>query len=208
MKITLLGATGYVGTRILDEALQRGHEVTAIARHVDTLASRPGLARPGLSPAAIDVADHRHLIPTLKHQEAVVVALKSGSIDRQSLMDAIKEAGVKRLLVIGGAGSLQVLPGVDLVDTPQFPERWKPEAQAAREFLYLLRQETELDWVFLSPSAMLVSGARTGQYRIGGDELLTAADGTSSISLEDLAKAVIDELEMPQHSRRRFTVGY
>ena len=124
------------------------------------------------------------------------------------MIGAVKKAGVKRLLVVGGAGSLEVSPGVQLVDTPDFPEAYKPEALAGRDFLNVLRGERELDWTFLSPSALFVPGERTGKFRLGTDRLLVDAKGESKISMEDYAIALVDELETPRHSRQRFTVGY
>jgi putative NADH-flavin reductase len=203
MKIALIGATGQVGSRILDEALGRGHQVTAIARKPQSIA-----ARTGLTTLALDVSEGDKLASALAGQDAVVISVKYSQVDPRPLFQAAKNAGVARLLVVGGAGSLQVAPGVDLVDTPDFPAPYKPEALAARDFLNLLRQESVLDWSFLSPSALLQPGERTGQFRLGGDQLLTDAKGASRISLEDLALALVDELEQPRHSRRRFTVGY
>jgi putative NADH-flavin reductase len=123
------------------------------------------------------------------------------------LIGAVKTAGAKRYLVVGGAGSLEAAPGVALVDTPDFPQAYKAEALAGAEFLDLLRKEPTLDWTFLSPSAMFVPGERTGKFRLGTDQLLTNEHG-SSISFEDYAIAFVDEIEKPAHSRQRFTVGY
>jgi putative NADH-flavin reductase len=119
----------------------------------------------------------------------------------------VQQAGVPRYLVVGGAGSLEVAPGVKLIDTPQFPAIYKAEAAAGGAFLDLLRQETSLDWTFLSPSAVFAPGERTGKFRLGRDQLLTNDKG-SSISFEDYAIALVDEIEKPVHSRQRFTVGY
>ncbi|HYP72222.1 MAG TPA: NAD(P)-dependent oxidoreductase [Variovorax sp.] len=203
MKIALIGATGQVGSRILAEALQRGHQVSAIARHADTLAPRAGL-----TPVALDVADSGKLAAALAGQDAAIVSVKYSVVDARPILKAIEQAGVPRVLVVGGAGSLQVAPGVDLVDTPEFPAPYKEEALAAREILRLLRAGTALDWTLVSPSALLVPGERTGKFRIGGDQLLADAQGNSRISIEDLALALVDELEAPKHSRQRFTVGY
>ncbi len=127
--------------------------------------------------------------------------------DPRKLLDAVKRSGVSRYLVVGGAGSLEVAPVVLLVNTPEFPEAYREEALAGAAFLDLLRQEPELDWIFLSPSAMFVPGERTGKFRIGKGQLL-ANDRGSSISFEDYAVAMVDEIERPVHSRERFTVGY
>jgi putative NADH-flavin reductase len=127
--------------------------------------------------------------------------------DPQKLIEAVRASGVTRYLVVGGAGSLEVAPGVQLIDTPTLPDAAKPEAAAGGVFLDTLRQETELDWTFLSPSAVFAPGERTGKFRLGKDQLLTTDKG-SSISFEDFAVALVDELEQPRHSRERFTVGY
>jgi len=203
MKIAIIGATGNVGSRLVNEALGRGHQVTAIARSAGKLPPQAGL-----SAQALDFADAGKLAAALAGQEAVLVAVKYHAGDANQILKAVKQAGVERLLAVGGAGSLEAAPGLDVVDTPDFPPLWKPEALAARDFLRTLRLESELDWTMLSPSALLEPGERTAKYRIGGDQLLVDAQGHSKISIEDLAKALIDELEKPQFSRKRFTVGY
>lgn len=131
-----------------------------------------------------------------------------GGSDAAALVATAKQAGVRRLLVVGGAGSLEVEPGVALVDTPDFPAAYKAEALAGRTFLDTLRSETELDWTFLSPSASFEPGERTGTFRVGADQLLADASGASRITMEDYAIALVDEIESPKHSRSRFTVGY
>jgi putative NADH-flavin reductase len=128
--------------------------------------------------------------------------------DPDTLIAAVRASGVKRYLVVGGAGSLEVAPGVRLVTTPGFPVAYKAEAEKGAAFLDLLRAEKELNWTFLSPSALFVAGERTGKFRLGTDQLLTAADGKSSISFEDFAVALADEIERPAHIRQRFTIGY
>lgn len=203
MKVALIGATGNVGLRLLAELLRRGHEVTGIARHTEKLQPQPGLtAERG------DVNDEEGLAHLLAGHDAVVSAVTFASVNPRTLIDAVKKAGVGRLLVVGGAGSLEVAPGVQVVDTPDFPEAWKGEAQAGRDFLNALLNEGELEWTFLSPSALFVPGERTGKFRIGADQLLVGENGESKISMEDYAIAMVDELETPRHSRRRFTVGY
>ena len=144
----------------------------------------------------------------LRGHDAVVHAVKFESTDVHAVIGATKKAGVPRLLVVGGAGTLEVAPGLQLVDTPDFPESYKGEALAGRDFLNALRAERDLDWTFLSPSAEFAPGERTGKFRLGGDQLLTDENGQSRISMEDYAIALVDELEKPRHSRRRFTVGY
>jgi putative NADH-flavin reductase len=213
MKIALIGATGFIGSAILQEALNRGHQVTAIVRHPEKLPQHSNLAA-----QKGDVTDETQATALVAGHEAVISAYSPGrnvsDIYQQhisgyrTIINGVKKAGVKRLLVVGGAGSLEVSPGVQLVDTPAFPEEWKPGSLAAREVLYLLRDEPELEWTFLSPSAMIAPGERTGQFRLGTDQLLQDANGDSRISVEDYAVAMLDELEDPQHIRRRFTVGY
>ena len=204
MKIALIGATGQVGSRILGEALERSHQVTAIARNPASLAPRAGLKA-----LALDVSEENdRLAAALAGHDVAIISVKYSQVDAAPILEAVKRAGVPRVLVVGGAGSLQVASGVDLVDTPSFPAAYKGEALAARDFLRLLRQETAIDWTLVSPSALLQPGQRTGQFRIGGDQLLVDAKGASHISIEDLALALVDDLESPRHSRQRFTVGY
>lgn len=203
MKIALIGATGQVGSRLLAEALDRGHQVTAVARSADSLAPRAGL-----QPCALDVSDAGKLASALAGHDAAIVALKFSQVDARPVLRAVERAGVPRVLVVGGAGSLQAAPGVDLVDTPSFPQAYKAEALAARDFLRFLRADAHIDWTLLSPSALLQPGQRTGKFRVGTDQLLVDDKGGSSISIEDLALALVDELESPRHSRQRFTVGY
>jgi putative NADH-flavin reductase len=202
-KLALIGASGNVGSKILAEALSRGHEVTGIVRTPNKLPQHPQLtAKRG------DVFDAEGLAKLLAGHDAVISAVHYTASDPALLLQAVKASGVRRYLVVGGAGSLEVAPGVTLVDTPDFPAAYKAEASKGRDYLTLLRGETGLDWTFLSPSAMLAPGERTGTFRLGDDQLLVGADGQSRISEEDYAVALIDELETPAHSRRRFTVGY
>lgn len=209
MNIAILGATGNVGTRLTDEALQRGHRVTALARSAESLP-----ARAGLTTKNIDVAQADALARALAGHDVVISSLKFHGNDPRRIIEAVKAAGhasggkTPRLLVVGGAGSLFGAPGVQIVDTPEFPAAYKAEALAGREFLNTLKGETTLDWTFLSPSALLAPGERTGKFRLGEDNLLVDAAGKSSISIEDYAIAMIDEVETPRHTRRRFTVGY
>lgn len=203
MNVALLGATGNAGSRILAELLARGHRVTAIARNGGALA-----ARDGLTVASGDVNDAAALAPLLAGHDVVISSTRFQSTDPQALLAAIETAGVPRLLMVGGAGSLEVAPGLALVDTPEFPDAYKAEALAGRAALTVLRGTASLDWTFLSPSALFAPGARTGVFRLGTDQLLVDAAGNSHISMEDYAIALVDELETPRHSRRRFTIGY
>lgn len=203
MKIALIGATGNVGQRIISEAVSRGHEVIAIARNVDAIA-----AQDHVTPVAADLADPGSIARALKGADVAVLSVRFQGLDFEQALQAIAQPGVKRLLVVGGAASLEVAPGQTLLDQPDFPDFIKPEATPARAALDRLRQEEDLDWTFLSPSVFFGPGERTGTFRLGRDQVLTAADGKSHISYEDYAIALLDEIEQPRHSRARFTVGY
>jgi len=203
MKIAVIGASGRAGSRIIDEALKRGHTVTGIARNPEKIAARAGVAaKKG------DLNHAESLTPILKGHDAVISAARFVGANAASLIEAVRKAGVKRLLVVGGAASLEVAPGAMLLHAPTFPEVAKPEATAGFEFLKVLRGEKELDWVFVSPGALLAPGERLGKYRLGKDQLLKDESGKSSISMEDFAIAMIDELEKPKHHRQRFHVAY
>jgi hypothetical protein len=213
MKLALIGASGFVGAAVLQEALNRGHLVTGIVRHPEKLPQHAALTA-----VAGDAYDVDALARTLAGQDAVIHAFNPGwgqanirelfIQGTRAIYAAVKQAGVKRLLVVGGAGSLYVAPGLQLLDTPDFPGEYKEGAEGARQALNLIQDETALDWSFVSPPALLQPGERTGQFRIGGDQLLMKDDGPAGISVADLAVAIIDELERPQHIRQRFTVGY
>ena len=213
MKIALIGATGFVGSAILQEALQRGHEVTAIVRHPEKVKPHAKL-----HPRKGDAYNEDEVARLVAGHDAVISAFNPGWSNpdiynqqvkgTQAIIIGVKKAGLKRLLFVGGAGSLEVKPGVQSVDTPEFPKDWKQGSLATREALNLLRKESGLEWSFLSPSADLSPGQRTGQFRLGTDQLLRDANGESRISVEDYAMAMIDEVEKPKHIRRRFTVGY
>ncbi len=207
MKIAIIGATGLVGTKILSESLDRGHEVTAIVRNPETLPMHPKLRA-----AKGDATEPAKLASLVAGHDVVISAFNPGKDERgtgaRSIIDAVKRAEVERLLVVGGAGSLEVAPGKRLVDQPDFPAQWKDGALRTADFLDQLRGETELDWAFVSPAAMLAPGERTGHYRVGGDQFMTDNDGESRISLEDYAVAMLDEAERPQHHCKRFSVAY
>ncbi len=213
MKVALIGATGYVGSRMMIEALRRGHEVTAIARHPERLPPVPQL-----SPVCADVFERDVIARLVAGHDAVIDAFHPGwgsvaSGERQlsgaqTIIAAVKQAGVARLLVVGSAGTLEIAPRLDLQDTAEYPNEMKASARAARAVLRQLRSEEELQWTVLTPPAILEPGERTGSFRLDDDQLITDDEGRSKVSLEDYAVALIDELENPQHVGRRFTIGY
>lgn len=213
MKVALVGATGNVGARILDELLARGHQVTAIARHPEKVS-----VRPNMTAAAGNENDPEALATVLRGHDAVIRSVRFLGSDPENILGAVKAAGVSRLICVGGAAGLY-MPSTrtKLIDSGMIPEQFLPEPMAGVAFLELLRQEQELEWTFLAPSAMSFANdplygsgnaERTGQFRIGEDELLMTGDGISTISYEDYAIALVDELEQPRFIRRRFTVGY
>ena len=203
MKIAVIGASGNAGSRISAELARRGHSVTAIARHPEKIA-----VQANVTPTRGDVMDQAGLARLLAGHDAAISSVHFLASDPAKLIGAAKESKVGRYLVVGGAGSLEVAPGVRLVTTPGFPVAYKAEAEKGAAFLDLLRGEMELNWTFLSPSALFTAGERIGRFRLGNDQLLTSADGKSSISFEDFAVALADEIERPAHIRQRFTVGY
>jgi putative NADH-flavin reductase len=203
MKIAVIGASGNAGSRITAELARRGHAVTAIARHPEKIK-----AGPNVTPTQGDLMDQGALTRLLAGHDAAISSVHFLASDPVRLIGAARDSKVGRYLVVGGAGSLEVAPGVRLVTTPGFPVAYKAEAEKGAAFLDLLRAEKELNWTFLSPSALFTAGERTGKFRLGTDQLLTAADGKSWISFEDFAVALADEIERPAHLRRRFTVGY
>lgn len=203
MKIAVVGASGNAGSRIVSELARRGHAVTAIARNPEKIAKLAGVtAKPG------DLHDQAALTRLLAGHDAAISSVHFLASDPIKLIAAAKDSKVGRYLVVGGAGSLEVAPGVRLVTTPGFPAQYKAEAEKGAAFLDLLGREKELNWTFLSPSALFTAGQRTVKFRLGSDQLLTAADGKSWISFEDFAVALADEIEHPSHIRQRFTVGY
>ena len=197
MKVAVIGATGNAGQRIVRELRQRDHDVTRIARTID---DGDGVA--------VDAADTAALADALRGHDAVVSSVKFKFFDTQLLIDAVRASGVRRYVVVGGAGTLWVAPGMKEGERPDFPEMAKEEVGKGARFLGQLREVEDLDWTFLSPSREFVPGERTGKFRIGTDDLLFWAEGRSGISYEDYAVALVDELETPAHIRTRFTVGY
>ncbi|WP_442587580.1 NAD(P)-dependent oxidoreductase [Pedobacter sp. AW31-3R] len=217
MKIALIGASGFVGTAILKEALDRGHQVTAIVRNPENIT----LANDQLKVVKADILDTDQVTAAVKGADAVISAYNPGWSNpdiyeeflkgSKSIQAGTKAAGVKRYIIIGGAGSLEVAPGLQAVDTPDFPAAIKPGASAARDYHNIVKEETELDWTFFSPAFEMhqgTSGVRTGVYRTGLDTPVFNEEGRSILSVEDLALVIIDELENPQHIKARFTAAY
>ncbi|MFB8275853.1 NAD(P)-dependent oxidoreductase [Nocardia colli] len=211
MRITVFGATGDVGSRVVAEALARGHEVVAVIRDPARAAAVPAAAEVRIG----DGADLDDVVTLSAGQDLVITATRPPSGQEHELpaltsvlLKALAHNGV-RLLVVGGAATLLVpdAEGATLHETPDFPAHLRPIARACADQLALCRAETVTDWTYLSPPAELVPGERTGVYRRGVDELLVRPDGTSTISMEDFAVALLDEAERPVHRRTRFTVG-
>jgi putative NADH-flavin reductase len=210
MKIALFGASGTIGQRIAQEALNRGHEVTGIVRNP----AKVQLTHPHLTITAGDALDAASVARVVVGHEVVVSAISPGG-NPQVLVDAahaliagVARAQVRRLIAVGGAGSLEVSPGVLLLDTPKMQNvPWRPVVLAHRDALEVYRA-ADLDWTFFSPADQIAPGERTGAYRLGTDQLVTNAQGESRISAEDYAVALVDEIEQPQFIRRRFTAAY
>jgi len=204
MRVALIGATGNAGSRILSELTGRGHTVTAIVR-------QPGRVPPlsGVIPRQGDVADAVGTAALLAGHDAAVSSVRFIAFDLRALLDAVIASGVPRYhLVVRGAGSLELAPGQLEFDRPDYPEAARENSKQGGVYLDMLRGTRGLDWTYLSPSRKFFAGARTGTYRLGRDAMLIDAEGASSISFQDFAKAMVDELEAPHHSRMRVTVGY
>ncbi len=215
MNLAIIGATGLVGGAVMKEALERGHRVTALVRNPGKLAEQPQLTIfkgdvRRIAATASRLQGHDALISAYKTREgADAEALCQANVEGyRAILDAVRMAQLPRLLVVGGAGSLEVAPGQQLVDTPSFPPAVKPYALAVREVLSLLRQDPWLNWSYISPSPLLTPGDKTGSFRVGGDRVLTTGDGPAKINVGDLAVAILDEIETGRHQGKRFTVGY
>ena len=217
MKIALIGASGFVGTAILKEALDRGHQVKAIVRNPENITIKDD----NITVIKADVLDQAQVTAAVVGSDAVVSAYNPGWSNpdiyeeflrgSQSIQAGIKASGVKRYIVIGGAGSLEVAPGLQAVDTPDFPAAIKPGASAARDYQAIIKKEQDLDWTFFSPAFEMhqgTSGIRKGTYRTGLDNPVFDENGRSILSVEDLAMAIVDELENPKHIKERFTAAY
>lgn len=213
MKIALFGATGHLGQGILKEALSRDCDVTAIVRDPARLAQRDDK----LKVVTGDVAQPASWLDAVRGVDAVVASLsarRDGNFDSVPanagvLLDNLPKAGVKRLLWVGGAGSLEVAPGVKVIDDPHFPAAWKPEADAQGKALDVFRaSQADVDWTYISPAALIEDGERSGRYRVGGDRLLADASGVSRITVPDYAAALLDRIEQHDALRKRITVAY
>jgi putative NADH-flavin reductase len=209
MHIALYGATGKSGSRILTELLTRGHQVTAIVRDPAKLASQTGL-----TVVQGDLVSVEGIAGKIKGADAVVSAYAPPPDDTGQLLpvtgriiDAVKQAGVPRLLIVGGAGSLEVAPGVTVISSGHVPAEWLPIAVSHAKLLDQVKQ-SDINWTYFSPAGFFVPGERTGKFRLGTDQLIANEQGDSRISLEDYAIALVDELESPKHERERFTIGY
>ncbi len=209
MNVVLFGATGTLGSRILKELVSRGHHITAVVRDPSKLETRENVTA-----TTCDIFDAASVADAAGGADVVLSAYGPGAGKPELLLDAMRAliagvgaSGTMRLIAVGGAGSLEVAPGVRLVDTPDFPPEWKGIAIAHAEALDLLRP-SKLDWTSVSPAAYIHPGERTGHYRVDKDRLLVNDKGQSEISAEDFAIAIADELENPQHLRERFTAAW
>ncbi|MFE6893859.1 NAD(P)-dependent oxidoreductase [Streptomyces sp. NPDC057694] len=211
LNIVLFGATGMVGSRIAAEAVERGHSVTAVSRS----GSSPV---PGVTAVSANLTDLARVAEVTAGHDVVASAVappRDGSNPtapflnmNETLVAGVRRAGLGRLVVVGGAGSLEVAPGQALADQPGFPDAYLGEALAHRDVLAFLRTVDDLDWTYISPAAEIAPGERTGEFRIGGDRLMVDADGNSRISAEDYAIAFVDEVERDGHARSRMSVAY
>jgi uncharacterized protein len=208
MKLVLFGATGVIGSRILEEALKRGHHVAAVVRDP----TRVHRTDTKMSVIKGDVLDPTCVADSAAGHDAVLCAVGPGADvivgAAHSLLEALPRAGVQRLVVVGGAGSLEVAPGHLFVNASDFPKEYLDQARANCEALKIYRRNEFLDWTVISPPVWITPGERTGRFRLGGDQLLVDSKGESHISVEDFAVAFLDEVENPRHVRRRFTVAY
>ena len=203
MKIAIIGASGNAGIRLVREAQRRGHAVTAVTR---TPSDYVKLADEDV--AAGDVRDPATLAAALAGHDVVISSVTFVATDPQALIAAVRTSGVKRYLSVGGAGSLEIAPGKLFIDAPDFPAAVLEESRCGKALLEALRGIDDLEWTMIAPSAYFVPGERTGKFRLGEDALLVDAHGKSWISYEDLAVAMLDEIETPRAVRKRITVGY
>lgn len=215
MKVAIIGATGFVGTKLVNEALKRGFEVTAIARDTSKITDDRA------SKVSVDVTDIDKLSNVLKNHDTIISAFNAGwknpnlyddnIAGSTAIQKAVKNSGVKRFIVVGGAGSLYISEDTQLIDTPNFPAEIKPGALAARDYLNILKEEKDLDWAFFSPAIEMHPGittGRTGNYRLGKTTPVFDQDNVSRLSVEDVAVVLLDETENPKHHKEQFTAAY
>lgn len=213
--VVLIGASGFVGNAILNELLSRGHKVTAVVRNPKKI----NVTNSKLEIVKTDVSDTNVMVEICKGKEAIISAYNPGwanpDIYEETLrnypliLEAAKRSGAKRLLCVGGAGTLFCAPGLRVVDSGVIPDAIMGGVKSLGEFyLNTLMNEKTIDWIFFSPAGTLESGKRTGKFRLGKDDLIVDENGISHISVEDYAVAMVDELENPKHHYERFTIGY
>jgi putative NADH-flavin reductase len=214
-KIVLIGASGFIGSAILKEALDRGHHVKALVRHPEKIS----ITHNNLVVQSGDVSLPETLEKVCENEDAVISAFNPGwknpeiaaetTRGYREILKGVRRSGVKRLLVVGGAGSLFISPGKRLMDSGAIPESFLPAIKALADFYLIdLEAEKSIDWVFFSPAGNIARGKRTAKFRLAKDDMIFDAEGKSNISVEDYAVAMIDELEKPSHHRERFTIGY
>jgi uncharacterized protein len=216
MKVALIGASGFVGKAVLNELINRGHQVTAIVRNPENI-----IETEKVKAVKVNALNTDETAEAVKGHQAVISAYNAGWTNpnlyneflegSKAIQEGVKKSGVKRLIVVGGGGSLYVAEGLQLVDTPEFPQEFKAGASSARDYLNVLKEEKELEWTFLSPAIEMhqgTSGERKGTYRTGFDSPVFDENSRSIISVEDTAVAIVDELEQPKHIHQRFTVAY
>ncbi|MDF2476668.1 MAG: histidine kinase [Sphingobacterium sp.] len=215
MKVAVIGSTGYVGAHLVKELVDRNYDVVALARHTESIPSNDNITK-----VAVDINNHGQLVSALTGADVVISAFNAGWTNPNlyedftkgalAIQQAVKEAGVKRFIVVGGAGSL-LIDGNRLVDSPEFPQEIKPGALAAADYLDIIRKEDQLNWTMISPAIEMnphAGGARTGKYRTGLDSPVFDQEGRSRLSVEDLAVAIVDEIANKQFINRRFTAAY
>ncbi|MBE4579173.1 NAD-dependent dehydratase [Vibrio navarrensis] len=211
MKVAVLGASGWIGSQIVEEAVTRGHQVIALVRNPSAI------ERQDVEVRQLDVLAEQDFAQALQGVDTVIASIGGRAagnhdmVERSAakLLEQLPNAGLKRLLWVGGAGSLEVAPGVQLVTVPDFPAEYKDEALAQSQALQVFRNsDSPLNWTFVSPAAEIFPGEKVGQFRVGGDQLLTDAQGHSKISVADFASAMLDELETAKHAKQRISVAY
>ncbi|EOU2462804.1 NAD(P)-dependent oxidoreductase [Vibrio navarrensis] len=211
MKVAVLGASGWIGSQIVEEAVTRGHQVIALVRNPSAI------ERQDVEVRQLDVLAEQDFAQALQGVDTVIASIGGRAagnhdmVERSAakLLEQLPNAGVKRLLWVGGAGSLEVAPGVQLVTVPDFPAEYKDEALAQSQALQVFRNsDSPLNWTFVSPAAEIFPGEKVGQFRVGGDQLLTDTQGHSKISVADFASAMLDELETAKHAKQRISVAY